>query len=73
MSFGIPDGIQKPSDANFWNTKTSRGIPMCAQATRLSELKIRAAKPLEKDYVLVDGDGLQMRARINGSRLWDFN
>ena len=46
---------------------------MCAQATRLSELKIRAAKPLEKDYVLVDGDGLQMRVRINGSRLWNFN
>ena len=46
---------------------------MCAQATRLSELKIKAAKPLEKDYVLVDGDGLQMRVRINGSRLWNFN
>jgi hypothetical protein len=46
---------------------------MCAQATRLSELKIRAAKLLEKDYVLVDGDGLQMRVRINGSKLWNFN
>ncbi|MDP3977039.1 MAG: integrase domain-containing protein [Pseudomonas sp.] len=46
---------------------------MCAQATRLSELKIKAAKPLGKDYVLVDGDGLQMRVRINGSRLWNFN
>ena len=46
---------------------------MCAQATRLSELKIKAAKPLEKDYVLVDGDGLQMRVRINGSKLWNFN
>ena len=46
---------------------------MCAQATRLSELKIRAAKPLEKDYVLVDGDGLQMRVRINGCKLWNFN
>ncbi|WP_417662870.1 integrase domain-containing protein [Pseudomonas sp.] len=46
---------------------------MCAQATRLSELKIRTAKPLEKDYVLVDGDGLQMRVRTNGSKLWNFN
>ena len=46
---------------------------MWAQATRLSELKIKAAKPLEKDYVLVDGDGLQMRVRINGSKLWNFN
>lgn len=46
---------------------------MCAQAIRLSELKIKADKPLEKDYVLVDGDGLQMRVRINGSKLWNFN
>ena len=46
---------------------------MCAQATRLSELKIKAAKPKDKDYILVDGDGLQMRVRINGSKLWNFN
>ncbi len=46
---------------------------MCAQATRLSELKIKSAKPIEKDYILVDGDGLQMRIRINGSKLWNFN
>lgn len=46
---------------------------MCAQATRLSELKIKNAKPIEKDYILVDGDGLQMRVRINGSKLWNFN
>lgn len=47
---------------------------VCAfAATRLSELKIKAAKPTEKDYLLVDGDGLQMRVRINGSKLWNFN
>ncbi|KRW58583.1 integrase domain-containing protein [Pseudomonas sp. TTU2014-080ASC] len=46
---------------------------MCAHATRLSEVKIKAAKPRDKDYVLVDGDGLQMRVRINGSKLWNFN
>lgn len=46
---------------------------MCAQASRLSELKLKAAKPKEKDYILVDGDGLQMRVRSNGSRLWSFN
>ena len=46
---------------------------MCAQASRLSELKLKAAKPKEKDYILVDGDGLQMRVRSNGSRLWNFN
>ena len=46
---------------------------MCAQATRLSEFKIKAAKPQQKDYVLSDGDGLQMRMRTNGSKLWNFN
>ena len=46
---------------------------MCAQAVRLSELKIKSAKPDEKDYVLFDGGGLQMRVRSNGSKLWNFN
>lgn len=34
---------------------------MGAQATRLSDVKVKAAKPKEKDYILTDGDGLQMR------------
>ena len=42
---------------------------MGAQATRLSDLKVKAAKPKEKDYTLTDGNGLQMRVRINGSKL----
>ena len=46
---------------------------MGAQATRLSDLKIRAAKPKAKDYILTDGNGLQLRVRTNGSRLWNFN
>ena len=46
---------------------------MCAQATRLSELKIKSAKPKDKDYVLSDGGGLQLRVRSNGSTLWNFN
>ncbi|MBX9405979.1 tyrosine-type recombinase/integrase [Pseudomonas baetica] len=46
---------------------------MGAQATRLSDVKIKAAKPKEKDYILTDGNGLQMRVRINGSKLWNFN
>lgn len=46
---------------------------MGARATRLSELKIKAAKPKDKDYTLTDGDGLQLRVRTNGSRLWNFN
>lgn len=46
---------------------------MGAQATRLSDLKVKAAKPSEKDYTLTDGNGLQMRVRSNGSKLWNFN
>lgn len=46
---------------------------MGAKATTLSELKIKAAKPKDKDYVLSDGNGLQMRVRINGSKLWNLN
>lgn len=46
---------------------------MGAATTRLSDLKVKAAKPKEKDYTLTDGNGLQMRVRINGSRLWNFN
>ncbi|SFX07371.1 hypothetical protein SAMN03159309_00447 [Pseudomonas sp. NFACC36] len=36
---------------------------MGAQATRLSDLKIKAAKPKAKDYILTDGNGLQLRVR----------
>ncbi len=46
---------------------------MGAQATRLSDVKVKAAKPKEKDYILTDGNGLQMRVRMNGSKLWNFN
>jgi len=46
---------------------------MGAQATRLSDVKVKAAKPKEKEYILTDGNGLQMRVRINGSKLWNFN
>lgn len=34
---------------------------MRAQAIRLTEAKIQNAKAQEKDYVMGDGDGLQMR------------
>jgi integrase len=73
MQYGIPNGIPSPQVLFFGIPKLLLGIPMCAQATRLSELKIKAAKPKDKDYILVDGDGLQMRVRINGSKLWNFN
>jgi integrase len=46
---------------------------MRAQAIRLTEAKIKNAKAQAKDYVMGDGAGLQMRIRINGSKLWNFN
>jgi len=46
---------------------------MCAKATRLNDKEIKAAKPGDKDRVLSDGDGLQLRIRNNGSKLWNFN
>lgn len=46
---------------------------MGARAARLSDVKVKAAKPKEKDYILTDSDGLQMRVRANGSKLWNFN
>lgn len=42
---------------------------MRAKAIRLAEAKIKNAKAQEKDYVMGDGDGLQMRIRINGLKL----
>ena len=36
---------------------------MPAQATRLSDRQLKAVKPKDKDYVLTDGDGLQLRVR----------
>lgn len=46
---------------------------MSARPIRLTEAKIKNANAQDKDYVLGDGDGLQMRIRINGSKLWNFN
>lgn len=46
---------------------------MPAPALRLSDRQLKGVKPASKDYVLTDGDGLQLRVRSNGSLLWNFN
>jgi hypothetical protein len=46
---------------------------MAKITTPLTDKQIKAAKPLAKDYVLTDGNGLQLRVRTNGSTLWNFN
>ncbi len=40
---------------------------------RLSDRQLKAVKPKDKDYVLTDGDGLQLRVRVNRSMQWSFN
>lgn len=39
----------------------------------LTDTQVKNAKPRDKDYVLSDGNGLQLRVRANGSKLWNFN
>lgn len=46
---------------------------MAVKVVPLTDTKIKAVKPSEKDYVLSDGGGLQLRVRANGSLLWNFN
>lgn len=46
---------------------------MPAQNLRLSDRQLKGVKPAYRDYVLTDGDGLQLRVRSNGSLLWNFN
>ena len=46
---------------------------MPALALRLPDRQLKAVKAKDKDYVLSDGDGLQLRVRSNGSMLWNFN
>ena len=39
----------------------------------LTDTRIRTAKPKEKDYKLVDGQGLYLLVTAKGSKLWRFN
>ena len=41
--------------------------------TPLNNTKIKQAKPKAKEYNLSDGDGLMLRVKPNGSKLWLFN
>ena len=38
----------------------------------LSEVKVRTAKPMEKEYKLFDGDGLYLLITPTGGKLWRF-
>jgi len=39
----------------------------------LSNTEVKQAKPKDKEYNLSDGDGLSLRIKPNGSKLWIFN
>lgn len=39
----------------------------------LTNTEVKQAKPKEKEFNLVDGDGLALRVKPNGSKLWLFN
>lgn len=38
----------------------------------LTDTKVRSAKPEEKEYSLVDGDGMFLLVHPNGSKYWRF-
>ncbi|HDY7733552.1 TPA: tyrosine-type recombinase/integrase [Vibrio vulnificus] len=46
---------------------------MAKVTTRLSDKEIKSAKPKEKEFILSDGDGLRLRVKPNGSKLWLLN
>jgi len=39
----------------------------------LTNTQVKQSKPREKVYALADGQGLQLRVKPNGSKLWIFN
>nr|WP_323755028.1 integrase arm-type DNA-binding domain-containing protein [Vibrio cholerae] len=39
----------------------------------LSPTQVTKAKPLEKEYSLANGNGLYLRIKPNGAKLWIFN
>lgn len=46
---------------------------MPRKVTPLSDTEIKNAKPRDKEYNLSDGDGLTLRIKTTGSKLWLFN
>ncbi len=46
---------------------------MARRAKPLTNTQVKQAKPRDKEYNLVDGGGLALRVKPNGSKLWVFN
>lgn len=45
---------------------------MIRQTKPLSVKEIESAKPRDADYVLYDGDGLELLIKSSGSKIWQF-
>lgn len=45
---------------------------MAKKVTPLTSTQIKQAKPQEKEYILSDGDGLQLKVKPSGSKTWVF-
>ena len=39
----------------------------------LTNTEVKQAKPKDKDYTLLDGEGLQLRVKTSGTKSWVFN
>ena len=46
---------------------------MARTTKSLTDTEVKQAKPKEKEYNLSDGEGLSLRIKPNGSKLWIFN
>ncbi len=46
---------------------------MARIAKPLTNTEVKQAKPKDKVYTLSDGEGLQLRVKPNGSKLWLFD
>jgi len=46
---------------------------MARRTSPLTNTEVKQAKPKDKEYNLSDGDGLQLRIKPSGSKLWLFN
>jgi hypothetical protein len=50
------------------------GVTKMAKTTKpLTNTEVKQAKPKDKDYTLLDGDGLQLRVKTTGTKSWLFN
>lgn len=45
---------------------------MARKTKPLTDTEIESAKPKEADYVLYDGDGLELLIKSSGSKIWPF-